>query len=247
MKICIAQTKAVKGDIAQNIVRHKKLAEFAALRSSQIIIFPELSLTGYEPALANGLATHKDDARFNDLQLVSDKRNIVIGAGIPIRSDKGILIGMIIFRPLQPSQTYFKQYLHPDEEPYFIKGPPQKVLQGVNDHIALAICYEISVSEHAKRAYENGAEIYIASVAKTADGIEKAFETLATTAKKYSMIVLVSNCVGDCEGKQAGGRSAIWNNKGILLEQLNDKDEGIIVFDTTTKEVVKEQKEYSLY
>ena len=247
MKICIAQTKAVKGDIAQNIVRHKELTEFAALRSSQIIIFPELSLTGYEPDLANGLAMHKDDARFNDLQLVSDKRNIVIGAGIPIRSDKGILIGMIIFRPLQPSQTYFKQYLHPDEEPYFIKGPPQKVLQGVNDHIALAICYEISVSEHAKRAFENGAEIYIASVAKTADGIEKASETLATTAKKYSMIVLVSNCVGDCEGKQAGGRSAIWNNKGILLEQLNDKDEGIIVFDTTTKEVVKEQKEYSLY
>ncbi len=130
MKICIAQTKAVKGDIAQNIIHHKELAEFAALRSSQIIIFPELSLTGYEPELANALATNKDDERFNDLQLVSDKRNIVIGAGIPIRSDKGILIGMIIFRPLQPRQTYFKQYLHPDEEPYFMKGPPQKVLEG---------------------------------------------------------------------------------------------------------------------
>ena len=153
---------------------------------------------------------------------------------------------MIIFRPLQPRQTYFKQYLHPDEEPYFMKGPPQKVLQGVNDHIALAICYEISVSEHAKRAYENGAEIYIASVAKTADGIEKAFETLATTAKKYSMIVLVSNCVGECEGKEAGGRSAIWNDKGMLLEQLNDKDEGIIIFDTNTQEIIKDQEEYSL-
>ena len=115
-----------------------------------------------------------------------------------------------------------------------MKGPSQKVLEGVNDHIALAICYEISVSEHAQRAHENGAEIYIASVAKTVGGMEKAFGTLAATAKKYSMVVLVSNCVGECEGKEAGGRSAIWNDKGTLLEQLNDKDEGIIIFDTNT-------------
>ena len=117
MKICIAQTRAVKGDIGQNIIHHKELAELAALRSAQIIIFPELSLTGYEPELANALATNKDDERFNELQQVSDEKNIVIGAGIPVRSDKGILIGMIIFRPLQPRQIYFKQYLHPDEEP----------------------------------------------------------------------------------------------------------------------------------
>ena len=247
MKICIAQTRAINGDIGQNIIHHKELAELAALRNAQIIIFPELSLTGYEPELANALATNKDDERFNELQQVSDEKNIVIGAGIPVRSGKGLQIGMIIFRPLQSRQTYFKQYLHPDEELWFIKGPSQKVLEGVNDHIALAICYEISVSEHAEQAHENGAKIYIASVAKTVGGMEKAFDTLAVTAKKYSMVVLVSNCVGECEGKEAGGRSAIWNDKGTLLEQLNDKDEGIIIFDTNSQEIIKEQKEYSVY
>jgi predicted amidohydrolase len=208
MKICIAQTRAVKGDIEANLVNHKKAIELAASHGAKMIIFPELSLTGYEPELANALATDKDEERFNDLQQVSDERNIEIGAGIPIRSGKGILIGMIIFQPFQPRQTYFKQYLHPDEEPYFMKGPSQKVLEGINDHIALAICYEISVPEHVRRAHENGAKIYVASVAKTVDGIEKAFGTLAATAKKYSMVVLVSNCVGECEGKEAGGRSA---------------------------------------
>jgi predicted amidohydrolase len=247
MKICIAQTRAVKGDIKANLANHKKSIELAAAHGAKMIIFPELSLTGYEPDLANTLATNKDDERFNELQQVSDEKNIVIGAGIPVRSDKGVQIGMILFRPFQSRQTYFKQYLHPDEEPYFMKGPPQKVLDGVNDHIALAICYEISVPEHTQRAYENGAKIYVASVAKTAGGMEKAFGTLAATAKKYSMVVLVSNCVGECEGKEAGGRSAIWNDKGILLEQLNDKDEGIIIFDTSTQEISKEQKEYSEY
>ena len=209
MKICIAQTRSIKGDIGQNIIQHKELAELAALRSAQIIIFPELSLTGYEPDLANTLATNKDDERFNELQQVSDEKNIVIGAGIPVRSDKGIQIGMILFRPFQSRQTYFKQYLHPDEEPHFVKGPCQKILEGVSDDIALAICYEISVPGHAERAHKDGAKIYIASVAKTVGGMEKAFDTLAMTSKKYSMVVLVSNCVGECEGKEAGGRSAI--------------------------------------
>ena len=242
MKICIAQTRAVKGDIEANLVNHKKVIELSASQGAKMIIFPELSLTGYEPELANALATNKDDEQFNELQQASDEKNIMIGAGIPVRSGKDVLIGMIIFRPLQPRQTYFKQYLHPDEEPWFVKGLPQQILEGFNDHIALAICYEISVPDHARRAHESGAKIYIASVAKTVEGMERAFGTLAATAEKYSMVVLVSNCVGECEGKEAGGRSAIWNDKGMLLEQLNDKDEGIIIFDTKTMETIKEQK-----
>ena len=242
MKICIAQTRAVKGDIEANLVNHKKVIELSASHGAKMIIFPELSLTGYEPELANALATNKDDEQLNELQQASDEKNIMIGAGIPVRSGKDVLIGMIIFRPLQPRQTYFKQYLHPDEEPWFVKGLSRQILEGFNDHIALAICYEISVPDHARRAHESGAKIYIASVAKTVEGMERAFGTLAATAKKYSMVVLVSNCVGECEGKEAGGRSAIWNDKGMLLEQLNDKDEGIIIFDTNTMETIKEQK-----
>jgi len=242
MKICIAQTRAVKGDIEANLVNHKKVIELSASHGAKMIIFPELSLTGYEPEVANALARNQDDEQLNELQQASDEKNIMIGAGIPVRSGKDVLIGMIIFRPLQPRQTYFKQYLHPDEEPWFVKGLPQQILEGFNDHIALAICYEISVPDHARRAHESGAKIYIASVAKTVEGMERAFGTLAATAEKYSMVVLVSNCVGECEGKEAGGRSAIWNDKGMLLEQLNDKDEGIIIFDTNTMETIKEQK-----
>src|SRR4051812_34378233 len=113
MKICIAQTRAVKGDIEANLVNHKKVIELSASHGAKMIIFPELSLTGYEPELAYALATNKDE-QLNELQQASDEKNIMIGAGIPVRSGKDVLIGMIIFRPLQPRQTYFKQYLHPD-------------------------------------------------------------------------------------------------------------------------------------
>jgi predicted amidohydrolase len=103
--------------------------------------------------------------------------------------------------------------------------------------IAMAICYEISVPLHAKQAHKNGSQIYIASVAKTISGMKKALETLSETAKRYSMVVLLSNCVGECEGKEAGGRSSVWNNKGILLGQLDNVNEGMLILDTTTQEV----------
>lgn len=243
MKICIAQTRALTGDVSKNIGNHKKFTELAISHSADLIIFPELSLTGYEPTLANELATNKDDERFRELQDLSNSRKIIIGAGMPIKDGKDVLIGMIIFQPYQPRQTYFKQYLHPDEEPYFVKGPYQKVLAEVDEHLVMAICYEISVPKHAEQARNEGAEIYIASVAKTASGMDKAIETLAATAKKYSMVVLLSNCVGECEGKEAGGRSSVWNRKGVLLGQLDDTKEGILILDTNTQEIIVVQKE----
>jgi predicted amidohydrolase len=245
MKICIAQTRAVTGDVNSNIDNHRNFAELAVSRGAEMIVFPELSLTGYEPTLAHELATNKDDEAFKELQQLSDSNKITIGAGMPIRGDKGIMIGMIIFQPFQPPQTYFKQYIHPDEEPYFIKGTHQSVLS--TEKIAIAVCYEISIPKHAEQAYKDGARIYIASVAKTVAGVEKAIETLSGTAQKYSMAVLMSNCVGMNDGIECGGRTSAWNDQGILLEQLNDRDEGFIIFDTSTQEIIKEQKEYSAY
>jgi predicted amidohydrolase len=242
MKICIAQTKPVTGDVNKNIDNHKKFSDLAVSYGAGAIIFPELSLTGYEPMLAKGLATHKDDERFNELQQVSDSKKIIIGAGMPIKADDGVMIGMILFQPHQPRETYFKQYLHHDEKHYFIDGMYQPVLN--EKKIALAICYEISVPEHAEQASRAGAEIYIASVAKTVDGMNKAIDALSAAAKKYAMAVLLSNCVGKCEGKKAGGRSSVWDNKGILLAQLNNTGEGLLVFDTGTQVIIKEHKEY---
>jgi predicted amidohydrolase len=162
---------------------------------------------------------------------------------MPISTDKGILIGMIVFQPQRPRQTYFKQHLHPDEKPYFIKGKHQSLLS--ERKIALAICYEISIPEHIQQADKDGAKIYLASVAKTVEGMTKAIDTLADIAKKYSMTVLVSNCVGECEGKTAGGRSSVWDSKGSLRDQLNETGEGLLIFDTDTQEIIKEQKEFS--
>ena len=239
MKICVAQTRPVKGDIQKNIVHHKKLINLALANSADTIIFPELSMTGYEPGLAKDLATDPADSRFDIFQKISDASQVTIGIGLPTKSDSGTCISMLLFQPGQKRQLYSKKYLHPDEEPYFVSGQNTITMTGNNANTAIAICYEISVPAHAEDAFKNGAQIYIASVAKTAIGVEKAMKRLSEIGNKYSMTVLMSNCIGECDGMECTGNTAVWNNKGLLKAQLNDTDEGILVYDTDTQEVIE--------
>jgi hypothetical protein len=53
------------------------------------------------------------------------------------------------------------------------------------------------------------------------------------------MTVLMSNCIGECDGIECGGKTSIWNNKGLLVGQLNDTDEGILIIDTDTQELIE--------
>ncbi len=239
MKICVAQTKSIKGDILANIDRHLEFVNLAVSSGANLIIFPELSITGYEPELAKDLATTQDDRRFDIFQAISDQHQITIGIGVPTKHDQGICIGMVIFQPHQPRQTYTKQYLHSDETPFFVNGSSNVELIIHNTKIALAICYEISIPEHSASAFQRGAEIYIASVAKTAAGVEKALQGLSNIANKYSMTVLMANCIGYCDNFESAGTTSIWNYQGLLLGQLNNTNEGILIVDTHTQEVIE--------
>ena len=52
------------------------------------------------------------------------------------------------------------------------------------------------------------------------------------------MPVLMSNAVGFCDNFLSVGKSAVWTKKGELAGQLDDKMEGILIFDTATEEIV---------
>ncbi|WP_247236200.1 carbon-nitrogen hydrolase family protein [Telluribacter sp. SYSU D00476] len=240
MKLCVAQTRPVRGDIEQNIESHQKLIELALSHGATTILFPELSITGYEPELAEALATGPDDHRLDPFQQISDERQVTLGIGVPTRSDKGLHISLVVFQPQQDRQLYCKRYLHPDEYPYFVSGTSTTRLSGLHGRMALAICYELSVPRHAEEASRQGASIYLASVAKSVEGVGKAHPRLAEIASTYSMTTLMANSVGYCDTFTCGGRSAIWNSAGKRVGQLDDTSEGLLIYDTDTEEVITE-------
>jgi len=237
MKLCIAQTKPFSGDIPANVRSHLEFAQTAVSLGAELIVFPELSLTGYEPDLAGELAIDVDDQRLAQFQALADSGNIAIALGAPMKTDTKPHIGLVVFSPYRVGEVYCKRYLHSDEEPFFSAGENRDVALGADRKTAFAVCYEISVPQHAEDAFAGGAEIYAASVAKFASGIEKACDRMQAIARSYSAVASMSNCIGWADGQECAGRSSIWSD-GELVAQLDDKREGLIIFDTNAGEAV---------
>lgn len=234
MRICIAQTKSEKGEIELNVENHLKLINRAIALNSDLIIFPELSITSYEPDIAKEFAVDINDAIFNVFQKLSDKNEIVIGVGMPTKAIDGINISMLIFEPNKERIIYNKSLLHSDELPYFVSGSNQPLLELKGKKIALGICYETLQREHFIKAKKNGADVYIASVAKPDRGTDKAYVHFPAIAKEFETPILMSNSIGYCDNFLSNGLSSVWNKKGELIGQLDKINQGLLIYDTKT-------------
>jgi len=239
MKIAITQLKPVKGDIEKNIEAHIKWIRLAIQKGADMIVFPELSLTGYEPDLAKSLATNQDDARLGCFQQLSNNNKITIGVGLPTRNAGELNISMIIFQPDKGAMTYSKQYLYHTEASVFAAAFNPTVLHFESDVVAPAICFELSNKEHYEFAARNNATVYLASVLNSVEGVDADLQKLSDIAKKYKMATLMSNYIGESGGYKCAGKSSVWADNGELIKQLGENDEGLIIFDTVTKEAIE--------
>lgn len=231
MKIAAVQFKSVAGDVHANINRHIEAIELAVKHGADLIYFPELSISGYEPKLAKALAVVPSDDIFNGFQALSDRHRVIIGIGMPLSSEGQIQIGMIWCEPHKPRARYAKQLLHADEMPFFVSGNKQLILQKEGYQFAPAICYESLQPGHSEYAAAAGADVYLASVAKSTAGITKAMQHYPETARKHNMRVVLANCIGPCDDFAGAGGSAAWSSNGQLLRQMGDSTEGILMVD----------------
>ena len=236
MKICAAQLKPRAGDFEYNLRKHIELVEKAIDQGIDLVLFPELSLTSYEPSLAKALSTLAQDPRLNTLQAMSDKSNIIICVGMPTSDKDGVRISLLIFQPRFPRQVYAKQILHEDELPFFVSGKKQLFISHDDLLLAPAICYESMQDSHSEFADEQGAKVYLASVAKSKDGVERGYKHYPNVAEKHGMTVLMANSYGPSDDFVSYGSSAVWNKRGDCVSSLGEAGEGLVGIDTETGE-----------
>ena len=239
MRVAIAQIEAIKGNVEENIENHLKWIKQAIQNNADMLVFPELSVTGYEPDLAENLATNQDDTRLDEIQNLSDRNGIAIGVGLPTKDESDVFVSMIIFQPQKERITYSKQYLYPPEEPIFKAGKNPLVLNFETEVVSPAICYEISNKAHCEFAKRNKATIYIASVLSSINGIDADMKKLSDIAKHNNLVTFMANYVGESGGYKCAGKSSVWDTTGKLIGQLDSETEGILIYDTETKEIVK--------
>ncbi len=242
MKIGLAQIQSFKGEIEKNIERHVLFIQKAIHLQCDIIVFPELSITNYEPALAKDYATDIEDKIFNPFLALAAKHKITICVGMPRASENGILISMFIFKANTEKSVYNKTLLHEDEVPFFSSGNCEPILTINNKKLGLGICFESLHKAHLKKTIDLKATHFIASVSKSDSGIDKAYRYFQWASKEFDIPILMVNAVGAADDFMAKGHSTIWNKKGEIIGQLNAAEEALLIYDT---ELETTQKEYT--
>jgi predicted amidohydrolase len=231
MLIALAQVAAQAGNIHHNLQHHRNAIALAQEVGARLIVFPELSLSGYEPSMASSVAVSLGHPIIHGLSALATQTDIVISAGIPTHTETLPNISALFFFPNGNVQAYGKKYLHPDEEPYFAPAINNGLIVVDDLIIGFAICFEISVTAHEELTFSQAPALYIASVVKYGDGTAKALDRLQHLSSKYALPVLMVNAVGKAEGYDCGGKTSIWY-QGKLLAQLSDTDEGLLFFDS---------------
>jgi predicted amidohydrolase len=214
-----AQCSVRAGDITENIRRHLVFMDVARQHGVQFLLFPELSLTGYEPTLADRLAQKVDTPLIAPLREYAREAGITAVVGLPLQSEdkRKPSVSALVLHADGRLTAHAKQHLHTGEEQYFSAGHGGDLLEISGIPLALSICADFSQATHAARASRAGAQLYAASVLVGDAGYGADSATLKSYAKEHRMAVLMANHGGPTGGWCAAGRSAFWDENGELV------------------------------
>jgi predicted amidohydrolase len=230
----IAQIQSFRENFDKNLDNHLRYIREAAGQNAGFILFPELSLIGYERELAKNQSLEADDVRLNVLKEAAAEYQMVISVGGPLRIGNTIFIASWVFTPEGKREIYIKKFLHPGEELFFeSREDYDPMLMHQGEKIAFAICFDIENDEHIRKAVRRKATIYTASIAYSENGIQHGLQRLQQLAVQYQIPVLMSNYCGTCGDMKTGGCSSIWSGSGELIASADGQTPSLLIAEHT--------------
>lgn len=230
--IAAAQSISVPRDVAANVHEHLALIRAAAERGVQWLVFPELSLTGYELAAMPQMVLQAEHPLLTPLRDAATRAGMAVTVGAPVAlagADRPA-IGAITLHPDGRHATYAKHHLHAGETALATPGPTPVHLQTLGPlHIASAICADTNHASHAAQAARAGATIYAAGILTSEAGYAAETPLWQSYAREHGMVVLIANHGGPSGGYVSAGRSAIWDAQGQLMAQAPGVGRSLVV------------------
>ncbi len=256
MKAAIAQINSILGDLNKNIERHIECCNKAIAEKSDIIIFPELSLTGYSLKDINydvAFNPYKSD-KLKDLLKLSKKISIVCGFveegenfavyNSAILLEDGEIKG--IHRKIYPPTYGIFEELR-----YFSRGTDCVPINSKHGKLGIMVCEDLWHMSVPYTMAMAGAQVLIAIVCSpTRLGVDtdkfKNYEVNSEHHKTYARILssylLFSNRVGFEDGVNFWGGSKIVDPSGSVLSVAKLFDEDMIYAEISTSEVQRARR-----
>lgn len=242
LRVVMAQLNLCVGDTAGNVAKvaaaiNQAKDDFAA----DIILFPELTLTGYPPEdllLHPGYLQDVDTALH---QLVATVSGIDVVIGHPEKTAAGLYNSASYIREAKIIATYRKQSLPNysvfDEERYFLAANETTLVEVKGIKVALSICEDLWHSGPMDNAMQSGAQLML-NLNASPYHVGKQHErekALQLRAKGAAPVVYV-NLVGGQDELVFDGGSFVVDAEGRVTQRADSFLEGLylVEFDLTS-------------
>jgi NAD+ synthase (glutamine-hydrolysing) len=233
MKIALAQINPIVGDIDGNT---RKIISLIKNTKADILVFPELSITGYSP---QDLMLRKNfiEENMNAMKkVIKSTTNKVAVVGFIEKVYENIYNSAAIIRNQQIMEIHHKiclpNYAIFDEKRWFNPGSQATIFEFGGKRIGVSICEDIWFPETTKRQKDKGAELIInISASPYSKGKIEAIENVLMKRWEESKIPIVYvNQVGAQDGIVYYGHSMYFKD-GKAIKNCRSFEEEILVVD----------------
>jgi predicted amidohydrolase len=218
LSIAVAQPRCVPRDARANALIHAKVVREAKAR---VIVFPELSLTGYE--LDADAVSPADDA-WAPIADACQATGSVALVGAPISDNEGHeFIAMMQTDAAGTAVAYRKMWLGGVESDRFSAGPEPVVVDVDGMRLGLGICKDTDASEHARATAALGIDVFVAGLVHRPEELDHQEARAVRIAGESDAHVAFASFAGSTGGgfDRTAGRSGIWSPDGTVLAQAS--------------------------
>ncbi|MYX95311.1 carbon-nitrogen hydrolase family protein [Streptomyces sp. SID486] len=211
LSVAVAQPRCTAYDVAANAVAHAQAVRAARAR---VVVFPEMSLTGYE---LDAVPVTPDDERLAPIVAACAETGTLALVGAPV---PGPHIGVLAVEGAGVRVAYGKMYLHDGEAARFVPGEPA-VLEVDGWRLGLAVCRDTGFAEHAAKTAALGIDGYVAGVVHADHEAELHGERARRVVAEHGVWAATAAFAGPTGGgfDRTSGRSGIWSSDGSLLAE----------------------------
>lgn len=238
ISIVLAQLDLAVGDISGNTKLIIDSCEKAKNQhNADLIIFPELSISGYPPEdllLHSGFKRRINDALNSIKEEVAGISALI---GFPDYSDDSIYNACAVFRDKEEIVKYRKEALPNysvfDEKRYFTSDEQPSVFELKGKKIGINICEDIWHKSAAMKAKESGAEIIIVINGSPyeKDGQSKRENIVKQRALQTDVPIVYLNMIGGQDELVFDGASFVMSKNGEIKYRATSFEESMDLFE----------------
>jgi NAD+ synthase (glutamine-hydrolysing) len=220
IKLGLVQHDFLVGDIHGNLDKSRELIDCARSGGADLLLFPELALTGYPPEdllLRPGFLRNAKEALS---ELIETVQGIDVLMGHPWEDGERCYNTISWIRDGRVLGRYFKQrlpnYAVFDEQRYFSAGSEPLVVELKGVRMGVIICEDAWQAQPALQARDSGAELILVPNASPYrdDKLKARLEMFAARHRDVGLPMVYCNLVGGQDELVFDGRSMLMDGQG---------------------------------